>query len=122
MTSRERNLCNVIIHTASAAAGAVGAGLAQAPTSDNLVITPIQLGMAISLGKVFGITLDRSSAEAAIASATAATLGRTASQLLAGWIPVLGNGVNAITAASLTEAIGWIMAKEFESQKNCTYM
>ena len=39
MTSRETNLCNGIIHSASIAAAAVGGGLAQVPTSDNLIIT-----------------------------------------------------------------------------------
>ena len=118
MTSRERSLCNGIIHTASAAAGAVGGGLAQVPGSDSLVIGPIQVTMAISLGQVFGITLDQSSAKASVASATAAHVGRTASQLLIGWIPIAGNIVNAATAATLTEAIGWILAKEFENQKS----
>lgn len=59
MTSRETGLCNGIIHSASAAAAAVGGGLAQVPASDNLIITPIQLTMAVSLGKVFGITLEK---------------------------------------------------------------
>lgn len=117
MTSKEVRLCNGIIHSASAAAATVGAGLAQIPTSDNLVITPIQLTMAVSLGKVFGITLDRSAAKAAVASAAAATVGRTAAQVLVGWIPGGGNIINATTAATLTEAIGWIMAKEFENQR-----
>ncbi len=67
MTSREKGLCNGIIHSASAAAAAVGGGLAQVPASDNLIITPIQLTMAVSLGKVFGITLDQSAAKAAVA-------------------------------------------------------
>jgi uncharacterized protein (DUF697 family) len=116
MTNREKNLCNGIIHSASAAAATVGAGLAQVPGSDNLVITPIQLTMAVSLGKVFGINLDQSAAKAAVASAAAATVGRTASQVLIGWIPVAGNIVNATTAATITEAIGWIMANEFEKQ------
>ena len=58
MTDRERGLCNGIIHAASAAAAGVGAGLAQLPMGDNAVLTPIQLTMAISLGKVFGLTLD----------------------------------------------------------------
>jgi uncharacterized protein (DUF697 family) len=116
MTSKERTLCNGIIHSASAAAGAVGAGLAQVAASDNLIITPIQLTMAISLGKVFGITLDQSSAKAALASAAAATVGRTASQVLVGWIPVAGNIINAATAATITETIGWIMANEFAAQ------
>lgn len=116
MTSREIGLCNGIIHSASAAAGAVGGGLAQIPTSDNLIITPIQLTMAVSLGKVFDIDLDQSAAKAAIASAAAATVGRTAAQVLVGWIPGVGNIINAAIAASITEAIGWILAKEFEKQ------
>ena len=39
MTSRETGLCNGIIHSASAAAAAIGGGLAQVPASDNLIIT-----------------------------------------------------------------------------------
>lgn len=121
MTIREKNLCGGIIHSASAAAGAVGAGLAQVPGSDNLVITPIQLTMAISLGKVFGITLDQSAAKAAVSSAAAATVGRTLSQVLFGWFPCVGNIINATTAAGVTEAIGWIMAEEFERQSKLVY-
>ena len=116
MTSREIGLCNGIIHTASVAAAAVGGGLAQIPGSDNAIITPIQLTMAISLGKVFDIELDQSAAKATLASAAAASVGRTASQMLIGWIPGMGNIINAATAATLTEAIGWIMANEFERQ------
>lgn len=121
MTEREIALCNGIIHTASAAAAAVGGGLAQLPLSDNLIITPIQATMAVSLGKVFGITLDQSAAKAAVASALAATVGRTATQIIVGWFPGVGNIVNATTAAALTETIGWIMAKEFERQSECAY-
>lgn len=114
MTNNEKAMCHGIIHAASAAAAAVGAGLAQVPGSDNAVITPIQLGMAISLGKVFGITLDRSAARAAVASAAASGVGRSVSQALIGWIPGFGNIINATTAATITEAIGWDIAKEFE--------
>ena len=114
MTNDQTVLCNGIIHAASAAAAAVGAGLAQIPCSDNMVITPIQLAMAVSLGKVFDIDLDESAAKAAVASASAAAVGRAASQVILGWIPGLGNAINAVTAATLTEAIGWIMANEFE--------
>lgn len=119
MTNTEIALCNGIIHTASLAAGAVGAGLAQVPCSDNLLITPIQLTMAVSLGKVFDIDLDQSAAKAAVASAASATVGRAVSQVLAGWIPGVGNFINAATAASFTEAVGWIMAYEFERQSLC---
>ena len=115
-TKKEKALCNSIIHTASAAAAAVGAGLAQLPGSDNAFLMPIQLTMIISLGKVYGIQMDESSAKAAMASGSAHAVGRAASQALVGHIPVAGNVINAVTAAGLTETIGWIVAKEFEQK------
>ena len=117
MTSEERMLCNGIIHAASVAAGGIGGGSAQIPCSDNVLITPVQLAMAVSLGSVFGIELDESAAKAAVASAAAAKIGRAAVKVLIGWIPGVGNIVNAATAATLTEAIGWIMVSEFEKQR-----
>ena len=116
MTNEEKKLCEAIIHTASVATEGVGAGMAQIPGSDNAIISPIQLTMAISLGKVFGINLDESAAKASIVTGGAALVGRTISQVLIGWIPGFGNIVNAMTAASITEGIGWAMAKEFEKQ------
>ena len=119
MTEEQRGKCNKIIHTASAAAGAAGAGLSQIPGSDNAVITPIQLGMAVSLGKVFGRSISESSAKAAIGSFVASQVGRiaarTATQFLVGWIPGIGNAVNATTAAAFTETMGWSLAKSFDS-------
>lgn len=120
MTNKEIALCNGIIHTASVSAAAVGAGMAQVPGSDNLVLTPIQLAMTISLGEVFKINLDKSTAGAMLASESASKIGRTISQILVGWIPGAGNVINASTAASLTEAIGWILAREFERQRDRT--
>lgn len=117
MTSEQQIKCHAIIHTASASAAAIGAGLAQIPGSDNLIITPIQLAMTISLGQVFGIDLSESSAKAALASAAAATVGRTTAQVLVGWLPGVGNLINAGTAASLTEAIGWMLAEDFAKRQ-----
>lgn len=117
MTMSEKVKCNAIIHAASVAAAGVGAGLAQVPGSDNLIITPIQLGMAITLGQVFGIQLSQRTAEAAVASAAAHSMGRAASQVAIGWFPGIGNITNAATAAALTEAIGWILAKQFSMGK-----
>lgn len=111
MNSDQLAKCHAIIHSASVSAGAVGAGLAQFPGSDNAVITPIQLVMTVSLGRVFDIELTDSAARAALASAAAATVGRTVSQLLLGWIPIAGNIINACTAVSITEAIGWLPAE-----------
>ena len=114
MTTMQTQECHAIIHSASALAAGVGSGMAQIPMSDNAVITPIQLGMAISLGQVFGRSLSDSSARAAIGSASASMMGRTFVQVAVGWIPGIGNAINAATAGVLTEALGWLLAKEFD--------
>ena len=113
MTEDKRTECMVIIHGCSTAAGAAGAGLAQIPCSDSAVIVPIQIGMAIALGAVFGVELSESGAKALVESAAATAAGRSISQMLVGWIPGLGNALNAATAAALTETIGWQMANSF---------
>lgn len=91
----------------------VGGGMAQVPGSDSLVIVPLQVGMIISLGGVFGIQLDESAAKASLATATATMVGRGISQALLGWIPGYGNLLNASTAFAVTESIGWAVTKEF---------
>ena len=67
MNAKQKKECHTIIHTASVAAGGVGAGWHN-PGSDNAVITPIQLTMTISLGRVFGKSLSEASAKAALFS------------------------------------------------------
>lgn len=117
MTNSQHDKCSAIIHTASVAAGGVGAGLAQLPCSDNALITPIQLTMTISLGQVFNLDIDESAAKAAVASMAGATIGRAVSQVLIGWVPGIGNAINASTAAAVTETLGWLIAKDFEKRK-----
>lgn len=105
--------CHVIIHTASVAAGGVGTGLAQIPLADNAVITPIQITMIVSLAAVFDIRLTEGAAKGILGGASGSLIGRKVSQVLFGWIPVLGNAINTATAAGLTEAIGWMAATHF---------
>ena len=111
---------HIAIHSAAAAAGAVGAGLAKIPCSDNLIITPIQLAMTLRLGKIHTVDLSKATAKAALASAAAAMIGkvgaRVGTQLLCGWVPVAGSIINASTAAGLTEAIGWYINQDFEKR------
>lgn len=116
MTKSQMIKCNAIIHAASLGAAGVGAGFAQVPCSDSAVITPIQLAMTISLGKVFNKKLSSSAAKSAMATGTATMIGRTASQVAIGWIPGAGNIINAATAGVITESLGWILAKEFEKE------
>ena len=116
MTTEQQTKAHTIIHGASAAAAAVGAGLAQIPLSDNAVITPIQLGMTFSLAKVFGVKLSEATALAMLTAASTGVAGRAISQALIGWVWGIGNLVNAATAAGVTEAAGWLLAVEFEKQ------
>jgi uncharacterized protein (DUF697 family) len=105
----------VVIHGAALAAAAVGGGLAQIPASGSLVITPIQISMIIALGSLHGKTLDKSSALSVLAAAYGPYVGRTVSHLLIGWIPGVGNAINAATAFVITESIGWASHRIFSS-------
>lgn len=103
-----------IIHGASAAAAAAGAGLAQIPGSDSLLLMPIQAGMISAIAMVHGRKINEAAATAMIGTLGGTIVGRTISQVLVGWIPGVGNVINATTAAGLTEAIGWSAHKYFE--------
>ena len=117
MTDEQTIAVNAAIHTASAAAAAVGAGLAQLPGSDSIPLAAIQTTMVVSIGAAFGKKLEESSAKAAVATGLATLAGRGISQFLLGWIPVAGNILNATTAAGITEALGWAIAKDFDDGK-----
>lgn len=114
MTDEEKSKCYKIIHTAAAAAGGIGLGLAQLPGSDAIPITTIQIGMIISLGAVFGIEITETAAKSILGGAVAAIGGRAASQFLVGWIPGIGNIMNGLTAVSITEGLGWYVANDFD--------
>ena len=109
--------CHKIIHTSSGLAATVGAGLAQIPLADNTVITPIQISMIISLGKVFDQKVTETVAKSLLASLIANFVGRGVAQVAWGWVPGLGNVTNATTAAAITESIGWLCVDHFYKKK-----
>ncbi|MDP2902269.1 MAG: hypothetical protein Q8N96_04075 [Methylovulum sp.] len=121
MNNSQENKCHAIIHSTATICAGVGAGMAQVPGSDSLVIVPIQIGMIISLGAVFGIELDESAAKATLATATATMVGRGISQALVGWIPGWGNALNALTASAVTESVGWAIANDFATKKSLSH-
>jgi len=96
-----------IIHTASTAAAAVGAGLAQIPGSDTPVLMGIQTTMIVAIAEEHGAGITKITAADLLLTFTASMAGRGVSQLLIGWIPGIGNAINASTAAAITEAVGW---------------
>lgn len=117
MTKSEKSKCHKIIHTAAAAASGVAGGMAQLPCADNAALVPIEVGMIIALGKVFGISMTESAARSTILTTGATIAGRTISQILLGWIPGIGNAVNAATAAGVVETLGWAVADDFDKER-----
>lgn len=98
---------HTIIHGASVAAGGIGAGLAQIPGSDAPALMAIQSGMIIAIAHHYGHGLTKTAAVDMVMTSAATMAGRGLSQVLIGWLPGIGNAINAATAAALTEAIGW---------------
>jgi uncharacterized protein (DUF697 family) len=102
-----------IIHTAAAASAGVGAGLAQLPGSDAPVIAGLQTAMIVAIAQEHGVGMTKTAAADLLLTFTATVAGRGLSQLLVGWIPGWGNAINAATAASFTEAVGWAAHAHF---------
>ncbi|MDE6034791.1 MAG: hypothetical protein K2G36_02655 [Ruminococcus sp.] len=117
MDSKQKAKCNAIIHAASGSAAAVGGGLANIPCSDAPILLTIQTTMIISLGAVFGVSLTESMAKSVLAKFLGCTVGKSVANILVGWLPGIGNAVNASTAAGITEIIGWAAAKMFDKGK-----
>jgi uncharacterized protein (DUF697 family) len=114
MTSAQKEKCQFIIHGASSASAGIAAGLAQLPIADHILLVPIQIGMIVALGKVFGVELTEATAKGVALSMAGMQIGRGLSQVLVGWIPGVGNVINSATAGALTETMGWAVAKRFE--------
>lgn len=72
--------------------------------------------MIISLGAVFGREITETTAKSLIGGFISAIVGRKISQFLVGWIPGFGNVINATTATSITEALGWTVANNFDNE------
>jgi uncharacterized protein (DUF697 family) len=114
MTTDQKEKCHIIIHGAATAAAAVGGGLAQIPLSDSAVLIPLQIAMIISLGQVFDVHLTDAAAKGIALGTVGSFVGRAVSQILVGWIPGIGNVINASTAAGITEALGWATVEKFD--------
>jgi len=112
MPANKYKACHAIIHTAAAAAGAIGA--IPIPVADAIPISAIQIGMIITLGKLFGFTIGKSVAEEIAVVGLAVKGGRFAASNILKSIPIVnvtvGPIVGASTAAVITELMGWIVA------------
>ncbi len=106
---------NTIIHGASLSSASVAAGLAQIPGSDMPILCGIQSTMILAIAHEYEKTISDLIVKKIIVTYTAGYGGRALSQFLVGWIPGWGNAINASTAATITEAIGWGAVSYFES-------
>jgi len=116
MTTDKKKI-HAIIHTASVTAGGIGAGLAQLPGSDMPVLMALQTAMIVAIGHEHGCEITKTHAKSLLLTLPAGYGGRAISQFLIGWIPGFGNAVNASTAATITEAIGWAADLYFEKDR-----
>ena len=96
-----------IIHTTSATAAAVGAGLAQLPGADAPALVGLQTAMIFAIAHEHDAHITQAAAADLVLTFAATMGGRGVSQALVGWIPGFGNAINASTAAAVTEAVGW---------------
>ena len=107
--------CHIAIHAATTAAAAAGA--IPLPMADAGPITAAQIGMIVSLGKIFDITITQATAKSIAGIVMAQKTGRFLFTNILKSIPgagtVAGGIVGASTAVALTEALGWIVADDF---------
>ena len=103
-----------IIHIAATSAGLVGGGLAQIPGSDMPVIMGLQTAMIVAIANEHGTSIPKIAAADLLLTFAAGYGGRAVSQFFVGWIPAVGNAINASTAVAITEAIGWAADTYFD--------
>lgn len=107
--------CHIAIHSAASAAATAGA--VPIPMSDAIPITAAQIGMIVALGKAFKITLSQAAAKSIASVTVTQQAGRAIFANILKSIPgagtVAGSVIGATTAATLTEALGWIVADDF---------
>lgn len=118
MTNEEKKKCHTIIHGAAASGSAAAAGMAQLPGADVPVLIGIEISMTIALGAVFNISLTESAAKSIVLANLASVAGRGIAQALVGWIPLFGNAINAGTAFTIIETMGWAIANDFANKGN----
>lgn len=75
----------------------------------------VEIKMIIQLGSVFGIKVSKTLATSLLGAVAGSIGGKTIANALTFWIPGVGQAVNAATAVSTVEAIGWAVAKKFDN-------
>ena len=100
----------------SATAAGIAAGMAQAPFADQGPLMANDIAMAIAIGKVYGVKVKENIAKSLVASTLGNQLGTGVFKAITGFIPGLGNGINAAVAATTTETVGNLLIEHFQEE------
>ncbi len=111
--------CAVIIHGASAAAGAAAA-VSVVPGADAVAIAPVQVAMITALANEFDVHWTAAAVRSTLYASLGTIFGKGGANLILRWAPVYGNVVRATVAASVTEALGWAAVKKLQSDGQLT--
>ena len=114
MPQDKKNKCHAVIHTAAVAATAGGAS--PIPISDAVVISSVQVGMIVALGKIFEISISESVAKSIISVSITQAAGKSIFTNLLKLVPginLLVCFIGGAVAGSMTEALGWLVADDF---------
>ena len=111
--------CATIIHGASAAAGAAAAG-AIVPGSDAVAIAPVQVGMITALADEFDVHWTDAAVKSTLYASLGTIVGKGGANLVLRWVPVYGNLIRAVVAASVTEALGWAVVQKLRTDGRLT--
>ena len=124
MTYSQENSCHAIIHSAATAAAGSAIVMSQAPGADNIALAVAIGGMTIALANVFDISFSKATAEtigvAVLGTFSTTIAARFVSQWLFGWIPFIGNSINAATMFGMVEWVGWEVAGAFDKMRSAT--
>ena len=110
----DREADNIIKVAAASAAGVVFAN--PVPASDIAVLAPLQVGMIIKLGAIYGKTIDRNSAIEVITTLGAGLAARTVFQGVISLLPGVKNVLGPPFAATATWTMGRLAKALFKGQ------
>ena len=104
-----------IITTAATSAGAA-VFANPVPVSDFLILVPIQIGMVIKLGAIYGKTIDKKSAVEIVTTLGAGVATRVIFQTVVSWVPGVKNVLGPPVASAATYGMGTAAKKYFKGQ------
>lgn len=104
-----------IISTAARSAG-VAVLANPVPISDFLILVPIQIGMVIKLGALYGETIDKKSAVEIVTTLGAGVATRLIFQTIVSWVPGVKNVLGPPVASAATYGIGKAAKKYLKGQ------